>query len=287
MSELLSLGVLTAFLLGALAASMPLLLAAAGESIAEQSGVLNLGVEGSMLFGALTGYLVTLATGQAWLGLSTGMLTGAVSALPMMLAVWLGWNQIVVGLSVFLAGSATTSVLYELFISQQSARLAPQGTAAYAIAATLVIALAVFQRRSTAMLRLRFAGRDPRALDIAVGRVLGTRLIAVGFGSAMAGLGGAVLSIVGVGAFTAHMTQGIGFLAIVVAMLSANRVWLGALVSLAFGSLVALGTLSQLTEWSLPSDLISIVPFVAVMTVLTFSRFRTAVNPNLGKTYTR
>lgn len=105
--------ILVAFLIGTIAAGMPLMLAALGETIGEQSGVLNLGIEGIMLIGGYFGFVAVLMTQSFWLGLLVGTLAGVASSLIMLvLSVWLGLNQIVVGIAITLAGSGITSVLH-------------------------------------------------------------------------------------------------------------------------------------------------------------------------------
>jgi simple sugar transport system permease protein len=113
------------------------------------------------------------------------------------------------------------------------------------------------------------------------------RVGAVLFGGGLAGLGGAYLSLQVVGSFTPAMTQGLGFLAIVVAMLARERVWVGILSALIYGVMVSIGTASQLTTVSIPSDVIEMAPFILVIVVLSFARFRTTGSAALGNSYIR
>lgn len=308
MIHLFSEAMLTAFVLAALASAMPLLLAAIGETVGEQSGVLNLGVEGLLLVGGYFGFVATLLTGSFWLGFLVGALAGAaLSVIMLVLSVLLGLNQIVVGLGITLAGTGLTSVLYDFSYGDSKPRL---GLAApwripflsdlpvlgeslfsqpgiFAVSLLLFALIWVWITRTTGGLRLRAAGQMPAALDAAGGNVTLTRALAVLCGGALAGLGGAYLALISAGTFTPGMTHGLGFLAIVVAMLGRGRLPWVLLISLVYGLLVALGTVLQLTTVTIPNDVISMLPFVVVMVVLTLFPRSSALPPALATPYVR
>lgn len=287
MNDLLTSQFIIAVCLGAIAATVPLLYASLGELVGEASGVLNLGIEGVMLLGAFTGFAVTLATGQPWLGFIAAAAIGAIASLPMLFAVIFGLNQIVVGLAVYLGGLGLTSVLYEAWFANENPRITPDSGWMLWVGILLTASTAWWLRKTDAGLRLRAAGLSPQALDVAgisVGRVRG---LAVVFGSITAALGGAYLSIQVVGSFTPAMTHGLGFLAIIVVMLSRTRVWLMALSALIYGVIVSMGTALQFTGLSLPNDVVAIAPFVLILVALSLSRFRTPTESTLGNVYTR
>lgn len=299
---------ITAFLLAVFASMIPLLLAGLGESVAEQAGVLNVGLEGVLLVGGFAAFVTTHATGNFWLGFLGGALAGAVlQAVLIVLSIWLGANQIVVGIGMILAGTGVTSMLYDWSFAGTRPRLGlPDvwtlfplseipitGPVLFArpgmFTLTFVIAAltAFWLSRTGPGLRLRAAGQGPAALDAVGGSVVRIRSLAVLFGGLMAGLGGAYLVLVSAGTFTPGMTHGLGFLAIVAAMLSRGRVlWLVG-ISLIYGLFVAMGTALQLTSISLPNDVITMVPFVAVMIVLAISRGGSALPPALAVPYVR
>lgn len=299
---------LTAFIVAVLASAIPLLLAAIGETVGEQAGVLNIGMEGLMLVGGYFGFAGTLASGSFWVGFLSGMLAGiALSAIMMVLCVWLGLNQIVVGIGIGLAGAGVSSVLYDFNFSTSKPRLgldAPWsipflsdipviGPGLFAQPGMFYVTLIIlgltsaWMYRTTAGLRLRSAGQKPASLDAAGGSVLRTRSLAVLFGGAMSGLGGAYLALISAGTFTPGMTHGIGFLAIVVAMLARARfVWVLA-ISLVYGIFVSMGTVLQLTTLNIPNDVVHMMPFVAVMIVLTFFARRSALPAALATPYVR
>lgn len=299
---------LTAFIVAVLASAIPLLLAAIGETVGEQAGMLNIGMEGLMLVGGYFGFAGTLASGSFWVGFLCGMLAGiALSAIMMVLCVWLGLNQIVVGIGIGLAGAGVSSVLYDFNFSTSKPRLgldAPWtipflsdipvvGPGLFAQPGMFYVTLIIlgltsaWMYRTTSGLRLRSAGQKPASLDAAGGSVLRTRSLAVLFGGAMSGLGGAYLALISAGTFTPGMTHGIGFLAIVVAMLARARfVWV-LVISLVYGVFVSMGTVLQLTTLNIPNDVVHMMPFVAVMIVLTFFARRSALPAALATAYVR
>ncbi|MDF2094838.1 putative B6 ABC transporter permease subunit 1 [Aquibaculum arenosum] len=308
MESLLTTPFLTALLAGSLAAGLPLLLAGLGEQMSEKAGVLNIGLEGMMLLGAYCGFLGAWSSGSLWLGFLCGMLGGLALALPMMLlCVWLGLNQIVVGIALTLSAEGLTALLHHVQFSQSYPRL-PRvdtlplpllseipvlGTALFDrhplvyLAILAVPLLAWLYRSSLLGLNLQAAGDRPAALDAAGISVIATRSLAVLFTGAMAGLGGAYLATVGAGLFVPFMTSGAGFIAIVLAMLGRGRplwVLLGALL---FGLCLSLTTALQVAGLRVPTDLVQMLPFAAVMLLLLFFGRRAALPAALTRPYRR
>jgi simple sugar transport system permease protein len=306
--DLLSVAFVSAFIVGFLAASMPLLVASLGETIGEQSGVLNLGIEGVMLFGGYAAFVVTLATGSFAWGMAAGAGVGIVTSLFLLvLSVLLGLNQIVIGLAVTLLGGGMTSVLYFENYSKSTPRLGKDepfslwglsdlpvvGDSLFSQPATFWIVLALafgvwwMLSKTNFGLQLRAAGQNPNSVDASGGNVVATRAIAVLLGGFFSGLGGAYLALISTGTFTPFMTQGVGYTAIVVTMLARGRIsWvIGA--SLVFGLSVAVGTVIQLTNINLPTDVIKMFPFVVVIFVLVVFARSAYVPPALGLPYSR
>lgn len=308
MIEFFSETFLTAFIVAVLASSIPLMLAAIGETVGEQAGVLNLGIEGLLLIGGYFGFIGTLSTGSFWIGFLYGMLAGiALSIVMMVLCVWLGLNQIVVGIGVILAGTGVSSVLYDFNFASTKPRLGLDtpwripfiadipviGPGLFSqpgmfyISVIIAVLVSIWMYRTTSGLRLRSAGQKPASLDAAGGSVLRTRSFAVLFGGAMSGLGGAYLALISAGTYTPGMTNGLGFLAIVVAMLARGRLTWVALVSIIYGLFIAMGTVLQLTTLDIPIDVVHMMPFVAVLIVLTLFTRRSALPPALAIPYVR
>lgn len=308
MIEFFSQAFLTAFIVAVLASGIPLMLAAIGETVGEQSGMLNIGIEGLLLIGGYFGFIGTLSTGSFWVGFLYGMLAGvALSAIMMVLCVWLGLNQIVVGIGITLAGTGVSSVLYDFNFATTKPRLGLDtpwkipflsdipviGKGLFAqpgmfyVSVLIAILVSIWMYRTTPGLRLRSAGQKPASLDAAGGSVMRTRSLAVLFGGAMSGLGGAYLALISAGTYTPGMTNGLGFLAIVVAMLARGRLTWVALISIIYGLFIAMGTVLQLTTLNIPIDVVHMMPFIAVMIVLTFFARRSALPPALAIPYVR
>ena len=225
----------TSVVAGGLLAGVPLMFTALGETISERAGVLNIGLEGMMRVGAYVGFVGAHYTGSQWAGYVAGVGGGmAASLLMIVLCVWLGLDQIVVGIAITLAGEGITSVLYQSNFSSTQPRLgaAPtdpiplldripvlgktingesplfsQPLVVYLGFAFAVLLMWVF-RSTNIGLNLRAAGEKPEALDSAGVSVVATRSYAVLATGALAGLGGAYLAIVGTGGFQDFLTQG-------------------------------------------------------------------------------
>lgn len=299
---------LAAFVVAALASAVPVMLASLGETVGEQSGVLNIGMEGLLLIGGYFAFAATLATGNFWIGFLAGALAGVLlSSIMMVLSVLLGLNQIVVGIGITLAGTGVSSVLYDSAYGETKPRLglaAPWeipfladipvlGSSLFSqpgmfyVSLLLALLTSIWLYRTTGGLRLRAAGQLPSSLDTAGGNVLLTRALAVLFGGAMSGLGGAYLALISAGTFTPGMTHGIGFLAIVVAMLARGRIVWVLLISLIYGLCMAIGTVLQLTSLNIPNDVVTMLPFVLVMIVLTFFSRSSTLPAALATPYVR
>ena len=308
MSDMLSVTFVTVFVASVIAQTMPLLLASVGETIGEQAGVLNLGIEGVMLIGAYSGFVVTLTTGSFWLGMLGGAVGGIVGNLAMLvLNVWLGLNQIVIGLAVTLIGEGITSVLYLQNYAKTNASLgsAPslpipglsdipvigqavfQQSGIFWVIILLVIVMGFLLTKTNWGLATRAAGQKPSSLDAAGGSVLRTRSLAVILSGAFVGLGGAYLSILTTSTFTGFLTNGLGFIAIVITMLSRGRIALVALSSLIYGIAVAIGPTLQVIGFAIPAAVIKMLPFIVViLTLIVFAR-SSVVPPALGAPYIR
>src|SRR5438067_122116 len=212
----------TSAIAGGLVAGVPLMFTALGESISERAGVLNIGLEGMMLLGAYAGFLGAYYGHSVWLGYGAGMLAGIGASLFMVvLCVWLGLDQIVVGIAITLVGEGITSVLYQSHFSSSQPRLgAPptdpiplldripvlgktingefplfsQPLIVYLGLAFAVLLAWVF-RSTNIGLNLRAAGERPEALDAAGVSVGATGSYAALAPGALAGLGGWYLAL--------------------------------------------------------------------------------------------
>jgi general nucleoside transport system permease protein len=308
MSDLLTPTFLTAFIASGILAGVPLLFAALGETIAEQSGVLNVGLEGMMLTGAFVGFLGGLATGNVWVALALGGIAGAAVSLFMVIfCVRLGLDQIVVGISIVLTSEGATSLLHGALFGKSYPRLDAidvlripllsdipvlggslftQPAPVYAALVGVAIAGWVF-RRSAPGLSLRAAGERPDSLDAAGVSVIRVRSVAEMTCGALAGMGGAYMAVVGAGTFVPFLTNGMGFIAIVIAMLGRGRAWGPVLGALLFGMSLSLATALQLVGLSIPTDVVQMLPFVSVILVLILFARESRLPAALGLPYVR
>jgi len=287
---------------------VPLLFASLGELLAEQSGVLNVGLEGMMLVGAFVGFVVTNETDSLWLGLIAGGIAGALVSLIMVLfCVRLGMDQIVVGIGIVLAAEGATSLLHTTWFSRSFPRLPAVddfaipllseipvlGTSVFSqplpvyVALGLVVITSWMLRNTTVGLNLRAAGERPDSLDAAGVSVVRVRTMAELTAGTLAGVGGAYLSIVAAGTFVPFVTGGAGFIAIVIAMLARGRPFWAVLGALLFGMSLSLATALQLVGIDIPTSYVFMLPFVSVMVVLVIFARQSRLPSALGLPYHR
>ena len=289
MSDLLDPAFLTALIAGGLLAGVPLIFASLGERIAEQSGLLNVGLEGMMLTGAFVGFLAALTSANIWVGLAMGGLAGLlVAAVMVVFCVRLGLDQIIVGIAIVLSAEGATSLLHGTMFGDSYPRLdAVPGFPIPILSSIPILGDSLFNQplpvyvlllivlfiswlrlRTTIGLNLRAAGERPDSLDAAGVSVVMVRSGAELTCGALAGVGGAYLSIVGAGTFVPFVTNGMGFIAIVVAMLGRGRPWWALIGSFLFGMSLSLATALQVIGINIPVDVVNMLPFVSVIVIL-------------------
>jgi simple sugar transport system permease protein len=308
MSDLLSQDFLIALISGGLVAAMPLLFASLGELVSEQAGVLNVGLEGYMLFGAYLAFVVAYNTGSEWLGLAAGIVAGAAgSVLMAVLCVRMNLDQIVIGIAIILIAEGVTSVLHDAQYAESRPSLdSPSELGIPLLKEIPILGESVFSQhaivyvgiamafvvrwvllRTSAGLSIRAAGERPEALDAAGVSVTATRTWATLWAGAMAGLGGAYLAIVGAGSFTPFITQGAGFIAIVIAMLSRGRAPWTIIGAVLFGMSLSISTALQLIGVEIQTDYVQMLPFVTVIVVLVLFARRSYLPSALALPYVR
>lgn len=299
---------LGALLFGAVTAAMPMLLAGLGEQMSERAGVMNIGLEGMMLGGAFAGFITANATGSLWLGLLAGSAAGgALAALVAVLCVRLGLEQVVIGVGITLGAQGLTSLLHQILLARTQPRLpAPdivpvpiladlpvigpglfQHHALVYVGVALVCAMGLVYRHLIFGLQLAAAGEKPEALDAAGVDVVRVRTGAVLAAGALSGLGGAYLSEIAAGVFVPFMTNGTGFLGIVLAMLAGGRPFLVLCGALVFGTCLSMATALQVVGVRVPSEAIQMLPFLAVMLLLILVGHRSSLPSVLGAAYVR
>src|SRR3954454_5775997 len=298
----------TALISGGILASIPIMFAGLGETISERAGVLNIGIEGMMLLGAYTGFLGAYYTDSTWVGYLAGAGGGFfISLFMVVLCVRLGLDQIVIGIALTLTVEGVTSLLQGAQFGTTYPRLGNAWTLRIpgladipVVGASLfeqnllvylgfaLVAATAWMLRSTGVgLEIRAAGERPEAVDAAGVSVVATRSWAVASCGALTGLGGAYLSIVGAGIFVPFMTQGRGFIGIVLALLSRGRpgwVPVGAFI---FGMSLSLSDALQLAGVEISTDVVNMLPFLAVIVALIVFARRSYLPSALGLPYVR
>lgn len=290
------------------AAATPLLFAALGELVVEKSGVLNLGVEGMMLVGAVCGFAVTVQTGSAVTGVLVAAFAGAATAsLFAVLTLFLLANQVATGLALTLFGVGLSALIGQGFVGipleglpklniPGLTDLPVVGQALFGQDIMVYLAVAavpmvhLFLYRSRAGLVLRAVGENHTAAHALGYKVLRIRFFAVLFGGAMAGLGGAFLSMDYTPMWAENMTSGRGWIAlalVVFATWKPVRAMLGAWL---FGGVTILQLHVQGLGIDVPSQLLSMLPYLATVLVLVLisrdvARIRLNAPACLGKLF--
>lgn len=275
-----------AILLTIATAATPLLIAAIGELVVERSGVLNLGVEGIMLMGAVSGFAAAQFTGSAWLGMIAAILVGTLfSGIFAFLTLSLVTNQVATGLALTILGIGASAMLGESFVGMPGVRLGAinipylsdipyvgrflfgQDPIFY-ISILLVIGVTWFLFRTRAGLQLRAIGDNHGSAHALGVHVVRTRYLAVLFGGACAGLAGAQLSLVYVPQWVENMSAGRGWIALALVVFASWRPWRVLIGAYLFGA-VTIGQLhAQALGFGLPSQFLSALPYIATIVVL-------------------
>jgi simple sugar transport system permease protein len=275
-----------ALLVATLRAAAPLILAGLGELVAERSGVLNLGVEGMMLIGAMVGFAATVASGSVVLGLLAAMLAGAAMAGAFTaLTIGLQASQVAAGLALTIFGVGFSALAGAPFQGRPIPGLATVifpglSTASPLLQQVLLIdplvvlslagpvAVHLFLTRSRAGLLLRAVGESGMVAHEFGYRVRLIRLLATLFGGAMAGLGGAYLSLAYTPMWTENMVAGRGWIALALVVFSTWKpLWL-VLGAWLFGFVTIAGF--QAAAWGIPlaPNLLATLPYLATIIVL-------------------
>jgi general nucleoside transport system permease protein len=270
-----------------ISAATPLLYAALGELMVEKSGVLNLGIEGMMLAGAVTAFAVTVTTGSASLGILTGALAGAIMALMFgVLTLSLTSNQVATGLALTIFGIGLSALVGSGFVGIPVARL-PRlqipglsdlpvvGPLLFAhdalvyLSVVATIAVAWFLKRTRGGMILRAVGESDVSAHSIGYDVIKVRYLAVLFGGLMAGLGGAFLSLSYTPMWVEEMTAGRGWIALALVVFSSwrpGRLFLGAYL---FGGVTILQLYAQgAGSFGIPAQVMSMMPYLATIVVL-------------------
>jgi len=285
-------------------ASTPILLAALGELVVERAGVLNLGVEGMMITGAICGFAMAVNTGSPLVGFIAAAAGGAVLALLFALLTQFALaNQVASGLALTLFGLGLSSLLGQGYVG-----IKPPPTARLDLpilsdlplvgrvlfshdlivyfALALVALVWALLKYTRAGLILRAVGENHEAAHALGYKVVRIRILAILFGGACAGLGGAYLSLVRVPQWTEGMTSGAGWIAlalVVFASWKAGRVLLGAWL---FGGVSVLQLNLQAAGLAIPVEYLSMSPYlITILVLVIMSADKSRAPASLGRIF--
>ncbi|MDG3578523.1 ABC transporter permease [Rhizobium sp. YJ-22] len=300
--------ILEAIILTVITAATPLVVAALGELVTERSGVLNLGVEGMMIMGAVGAFAVAQMTGNPYLGLLAGIGVGALFSLLFgFLTLTLVTNQVATGLALTILGLGASGMIGETWVGVPGIKLQAiyipglsdipvigpilfHQDIVFYLSIVLLIGVNWFLFRSRTGLMLRAIGDNhgsAHALGIDVLRV---RYLSVMFGGACAGLAGAQLSLVYTPQWVEDMSAGRGWIALALVVFSSWRPWRVLAGGYLFGA-VTIGQLhTQALGVNVPSQFLSALPYAATVVVLVLisrNRRTTLINTpaSLGKPF--
>lgn len=264
----------------------PLLLVALGELICEKSGVLNLGQEGMMLFGAVIGFIVALSTGNLWLGVLLAMSAGMLLSM-LFAAVALGFNanQVATGLALTIFGVGLSTFVGAAWVGKPLAGFEPIaipllseipliGRMLFAQDILVYLSFGLFGLVAWVLLKSRIGliiqavGENPDAASAMGLPVLRVRTLAVLFGGAMAGLAGGYLSLAYTPMWAENMTAGRGWIALALVVFASWRVFRVLLGAYLFGLASIIHLVAQGIGLSIPSNLLAMLPYVATILVL-------------------
>lgn len=282
----------------------PLALAALGETVTERSGVINIGLEGSIIAGAFAALVGAGVAGVAGGFVAAALAGMAMAALFALFAIGLRADQIIVGTAVSLAGLGLTGALYQTMYGAGGAALTTPtlrplplpglaalpvvGQAFFAQPVTTYLvylaapAIWAWLYRTPAGLALRATGESAAAAAAAGVRPARVRTVATLFGGAMGGLAGGTLVLAQAGTFAEGMSAGRGFIAIAIVVLGRWHPLGTLLAALLFGAASALQFLFQAMDWSLPYQLFLAFPYVLTLILLAGARGRASAPAGLG-----
>ena len=267
-------------------ASVPIILAAIGELVVEKAGVLNLGVEGMMIMGAICGFVAAVETGSPFLGFIGGALgAAALSFVFAVLTQYLLTNQVATGLALTLFGLGLSSLIGQGYvgIKPPATGTVPLGPLAdipflgkvifghdWVVYLSVAVVACVWWtlKVTRAGLILRAVGESHDAAHALGYKVTRIRIMAILFGGAMAGMGGAYISLVRVPQWVDGITAGQGWIALAIVVFASWKPWRVLLGAYLFGGISVLQLNLQAAGTAIPVEYLSMAPYLITILVL-------------------
>ncbi|WP_291726492.1 ABC transporter permease [Leisingera sp. F5] len=285
-------------------AATPLLLAAIGELVVEKSGVLNLGVEGMMIVGAIAGFAVAVESGSPLLGFIAAAIAGAaLSVLFAILTQFAQANQVASGLSLTLFGLGLSALLGQSYVGVKPPQMGDIhipvlsdlpviGPILFGHDIILYFGIALTAavwwvlKYSRLGLVLRAVGENHDAAHALGYKVLKIRLMAIMFGGACAGLGGAYISLIRVPQWTEGMTAGIGWIALALVVFASWKPWRALLGAYLFGGVTVVQLNLQAAGVAIPVEYLAMSPYLITIIVLVIlSADKSSAPASLGRNF--
>ena len=294
LSDILNVSFFVSLFAGTIRLATPILLPALGQLYTQRAGILNLGVEGTMLMGAISAFSVACATNNLWIGLVAGILGGMLYSLVMAwLSISMRANQVIAGIGMNILASGLAAYIYRVIFGIRAlpAKITSfQAINIEGLSDIPVIGTIFFQHnilvyfafalvpitwfileRTTFGLKIKAVGEHPRAADSKGISVGGIRYAAVLIGGAYAGAGGAFMTIAYLNTFTESVIGGFGYIAVSVVIFArfmpGKAMW-GAML---FGLTSALQLRLQAQGIGIPSQLLLMLPYIMTIIALIFA----------------
>lgn len=285
-------------------AATPLLLAAIGELVVERAGVLNLGVEGMMIVGAISGFAIAVETGSPWLGFIGAAIGGAILSLLFVVLTQVALaNQVASGLALTLFGLGLSALMGQSYVGIKPpamgkldipvlSDLPVVGPILFSHDLVLYLGIALtaavwwMLKYSRAGLILRAVGENHDAAHALGYKVIRIRVMAIMFGGACAGLGGAYISLIRVPQWTEGMTAGVGWIALALVVFASWKPWRALLGAYLFGGVTVVQLNLQAAGVAIPVEYLAMSPYIITILVLVIlSADKSSAPASLGRTF--
>ncbi len=285
-------------------AATPLLLAAIGELVVEKSGVLNLGVEGLMITGAIAGFAAAVETGSPLIGFVAAAAAGALLSLLFVVLTQLALaNQVASGLALTLFGLGLSALMGQRYVGVKPPQmgridipllsdLPVVGRIVFGhdlilyFAIALTAAVWAVLKFSRAGLILRAVGENHEAAHALGYKVVKIRSLAILFGGACAGLGGAYISLIRVPQWTEGMTAGIGWIALALVVFASWKPWRALLGAYLFGGITVLQLNLQAAGVAIPVEYLAMSPYlITILVLVILSADKSSAPASLGRSF--
>lgn len=285
-------------------AATPILLAAIGELVVEKAGVLNLGVEGMMIIGAISGFAIAVETGSPFLGFIAAAIGGAVLSLLFVILTQVALaNQVASGLALTLFGLGLSALLGQKYVGVKPpptgqihipllSDVPVVGPILFShdlvlyLGVVIVAAVWFVLKFTRAGLILRAVGESHDAAHALGYKVVRIRIMAILFGGACAGLGGAYISLVRVPQWTEGMTAGVGWIALALVVFASWKPWRVLLGAYLFGGITVLQLNLQAAGVAIPVEYLAMSPYlITILVLVILSKDKSSAPASLGRIF--